>query len=372
METSLFVAVVFVVAGLLALEAGLSSAITEIAAGVVLALVVDVSHMGWLGFLAHFGLLGVMFMAGFEVDPVLLRRTWRASVTIGLASLFAPLVAVYAVCRYGFGLDDRVSMLLGIGLSTTSLPLVYQFLRERGLLGQAAGQAMMGAAMVVDVLAMVLLAMVLGHIGWATAIVLIAVGPVFWGLPHLWRLVAARYKGSAVEFEMRFLLLVLVGLGFVAESVGIHAAVASFAAGLVMSEVLEEHDVVEEKLKAIVFSFFAPVFFLAAGAQIDLRGVDATVLAITAVLLAVCVALKYLGTFAAARLFFAAQAHVFGALFNYRLTFGIITATVGLDEGIIDRSLFTAVMLVVLASAALPMVLLRDLPNEVPARLGGR
>src|SRR5919106_2508299 len=187
METSLFVAVVLVVAGVLALEFGLSSAITEIVAGVLLALAVDVSGMSWLGFLAHFGLLGVMFMAGFEVDPAVLRRRWRASLTIGLASLLAPLAGVYAVSRFVFGVDHRVAALLGLALSTTSLALVYQFLRERGLVSGDAGQAILGAAMVVDVGAMMLLAAALGHLGWATAIFVIAAVPAFWGIPRLWR-----------------------------------------------------------------------------------------------------------------------------------------------------------------------------------------
>src|ERR671919_372102 len=265
METSLFVAVVLVVAGVLALEFGLSSAITEIVAGVLLALAVDVSGMSWLGFLAHFGLLGVMFMAGFEVDPAVLRRRWRASLTIGLASLLAPLAGVYAVSRFVFGVDHRVAAPLGLALSTTSLALVYHFLRERGL---------------------------------------------------------------------------------------------------VMSEIVEEHEALEEKLKGIVFSFFAPVFFLAAGARIDLKGIDGWTVLLTLALLAIAVGLKYLGTAGATRFFFPGSERLFGVLFNYRLTFGIITATVGLEEGLLDRRLFTAVTLVILTSAALPMVLLRDLPGE--------
>jgi len=52
-------------------------------------------------------------------------------------------------------------------------------------------------------------------------------------------------------------------------------------------------------------------------------------------------------------------------LFNYRLTFGIISATVGLEEGLLNRRLFAAVLLIVLVSAALPMILLRDLPSEL-------
>jgi hypothetical protein len=52
-------------------------------------------------------------------------------------------------------------------------------------------------------------------------------------------------------------------------------------------------------------------------------------------------------------------------LFNYRLTFGIITATVGVQERLLDSRWFSVVLLVVLGSAVLPMALLRDLPAEL-------
>ncbi|MGH2659358.1 MAG: cation:proton antiporter [Actinomycetota bacterium] len=365
MDPSLFVATVLVVAGVLALEFGISSAVTEIVAGVLLALFVDVSSMDWLAFLAQFGMLGLMFMAGFEVDPVVLRRAWRPSLGIGISSFFLPAAGIYGVCRWGFGMAPVVAGLLAIGLSTTSLALVYHFLRERDLLGGETGQTILGAAMVVDLLSMIALAVLLGDLGWATAIFLIAAVPLFWGLPRVGEWLFARYRGSVVEFELRFLLMVLVALGFLAEHAGIHAAVVSFVAGLVLSELVQDHAAVEEKLKGVVFSFFAPVFFLRAGTQLDLRGIDLRTIGVTAGLFAVAAGLKYAGTAAAARWFAPPVGHLAGVLFNYRLTFGIITATVGLTEGLLDRRLFSTVLLVVLASAALPMVILRDLPAEL-------
>lgn len=365
MDPSLFVAAVLVVAGILALEVGISSAITELVAGVLLARVVDVGEMGWLAFLAHFGMLGLMFMAGFEVDPAALRRTWRPSIGIGVISFLAPLLGVYAICAWGFGLAAEVSWLVGIGLSTTSVALVYHFLRERDLLGGDTGQTILAAAMVVDVLSMVSLAVLLGNLGWATAILLIAAVPGFWGLPRVGRWIFARYRDSVVEFELRFVLMVVVGLGFLAEQAGIHEAVVAFVAGLVMSEVVEEHEALEEKLKGIIFSFFAPVFFLRAGTQLDLGGIDLRTAGLTAALLAVSVGLKYAATRGAAPWLAPGVGHFAGTLFNYRLTFGIITATVGLQEGLLDTRLFTAILLIVLASAALPAVLLRDIPAEL-------
>ncbi|OGB92243.1 MAG: hypothetical protein A2Z31_08105 [candidate division NC10 bacterium RBG_16_65_8] len=74
--------------------------------------------------------------------------------------------------------------------------------------------------------------------------------------------------------------------------------------------------------------------------------------------------LKYVGTSVAARWLQPDLGHFVGVLFNYRLTFGIITATVGLHEGVLDERLFTAMLLVVLASAMLPMILLRELHCE--------
>jgi Kef-type K+ transport system membrane component KefB len=219
--------------------------------------------------------------------------------------------------------------------------------------------------MVVDVQSMLSLALLLGRLGWASVVLVVAAIPTLWGLPRLGQWVFARYRGTVVEFELRFLLIVLVGFGFLAEHAGIHAAVASFVAGMVLSEVVQDHETLEEKLKGVVFSFFAPVFFLRAGTQFDLRGLDWATVGTTVILFAVATGLKYLGTAGAARLCGQGLGHFAGVLFNYRLTFGIITATVGVQERLLDSRWFSVVLLVVLGSAVLPMALLRDLPAEL-------
>ncbi len=92
---------------------------------------------------------------------------------------------------------------------------------------------------------------------------------------------------------------------------------------------------------------------------------DSATLGIMGLFLVLAVGLKYVGTFLAIRWLQPSLGHFAGILFNYRLTFGIITATVGLQAGLLDRRLFNVILLVVLASAALPMLLLRDLPAEL-------
>ena len=74
--------------------------------------------------------------------------------------------------------------------------------------------------------------------------------------------------------------------------------------------------------------------------------------------------LKYLGTALPFQWFLKSSGRVAGLLFNYRLSFGIIAASVGLNVGILDARLYAVVLLVIVASAALPALFLRDRPAE--------
>jgi Kef-type K+ transport system membrane component KefB len=367
MDPSVTVAIVLVLAAGIALEIGFSSAIAEILAGVALGyFFADIASLNWVEFLGNLGLLGLMFLAGFEVDIHRLRNTWRASVGIGVASLAAPLIGVYLVCAFLFGLSWQVSGLMAIGLSTTSLALVYHALKERGDLAGDFGQVLLGAATIVDVLSMVTLALLLGSFGWGTAIFLLVVVPGIFGLPRVGTWIFRRYGGSIVEFELRFLMVVLISMGFMAEHLGgLHPAVIAFAIGLVLSEVVEEHGEVEEKLRAVVFSLLAPVFFLHAGMQIDLSLVTTELMLQLVVLFVVAVGLKFAGTALATNWLLGHSGTFVGMLFNYRLAFGIATATVGLKTGVITNAQYSIILLVIVGSAFLPALFLHDTPNEL-------
>ena len=349
------------------MRSGFSSAITEILAGVALSyFFVDIASLTWMEFLGNLGLLGLMFLAGFEVDIDRLRGTWRASVGIGVASLIVPMTGVFLICLLFFDLAWKTSALMSIGLSTTSLALVYHALKERGDLAADFGQTVLGAATVVDVASMVTLALLLGDATWGTAIFLLVLLPSIFGLPKVGGWIFRRYKGSIVEFELRFLMVLLISMGFMAEhSGGIHPAVVAFALGLIMAEVVEEHGEVEEKLRTVVFSLLAPVFFLHAGMQIDLSLLTPGNLVQFLVLAVAAIALKFSGAAAATQWLIGHSGRFVGLLFNYRLAFGLVTATVGLESGLITEAHYTIILLVIVFSALLPAILLRDKPNEL-------
>lgn len=360
METSLAVAICLMVAGLIALELRISTAILEIAAGVVLVTFLPhASELKWLDFLANFGMLALLFVAGFEVEIEKLRRTWRSCLAIGLLSFAVPLGGIYALCALVIGLPPVTSGLVAIGLSTTSLALVYQALRQEDILSTSEGQIILAAASVVDVLSMVSLAMLLGDITWATGVVVMVVVLSIFSLPPIGSWLFRRYMGSTAEPEIRFLLVILVAMGFMAENVGgIHPAIVAFAVGVAMAGVVIENTAVKEKMKGLVFGFFAPVFFIHAGTQIDLANLSAEFFVLAGMLFAAAVTLKFIGTALPARLLMReSSARSIGILFNYRLSFGIIAANVGLESGLLSENLYAVLLLIVAGSAALPTLM---------------
>lgn len=363
MEISFAVALCLILAAILSSELKISSAVLEILAGITLVLLIpDIAHANWLEFLSHLGMLALMFVAGFELELERLRKKWRASTVIGVSSFTIPLIGLYLILRHILHMDHTVAALMSIGLSTTSLALVYHALKEHGLLSTTEGQKIFGAASVVDVLSMVALALLLGNAGWGTAIFVVFYVISVFSLPHFGAWIFKRYPNSMAEPELRFLMVILVAMGFMAESVGsIHPAIVAFTLGMVMTGLLEKNEEVKDKLMSLVFSFFAPIFFLHAGTRIDVSGLSIEYILLGLFIFMIVIGLKYVGTYLPARRYLPDRPRFTALLFNYNLSFGIITANVGLEAGILSQQLYSVIMMIVIASAALPAILLRKI-----------
>lgn len=367
MEVSLAVALCLILAAVLAAELKFSSAVLEILAGLLLvSFMPDVAGASWLSYLATLGMLSLMFVAGFEMDTRQLRRNWKSSAVIGFCSFALPFAALYSVCHYLLAMPPRTAGLIGVGLSTTSLALVYHALREYKLLASGEGQAILGAASVVDVLSMICLAVLIGDATWGTALFIVFFIFSLLSLPRFGAWIFGRYSDSMAEPELRFLMVILVGMGFMAESIGsIHPAIISFIIGVTMSKLIEENEAVKEKMLSLVFSFFAPLFFLHAGARIVLGDLTPYYVMIGVILFAIATSLKYIGTYVPAELFRFKSKKFMGTLFNYRLSFGIIAANVGLEAGILTPQLYAVILLAVISSAALSGIMLRKQAPEI-------
>ena len=144
-------AVTVLLASAISVEIGLSVALIELFAGVVVGNAFHLSVPSWLSFVGSFAGIVLTFLAGAEVDVPQLRREWRASVSIGLVSFFAPFAVVGLVCYYGLGWDRKQAEIGGLALSTTSLAVVYAVLVETGLNSELVGKRLMSATFVTDI-----------------------------------------------------------------------------------------------------------------------------------------------------------------------------------------------------------------------------
>jgi Kef-type K+ transport system membrane component KefB len=355
--TTLTVAAVLAVTALIAamfsVELGLSVAVIEILGGIVVGNTLHLATPDWLVFLAGFGSVVLTFLAGAEVDPVALRRSWKASTLIGTVSFLAPFLAALLACRYLAGWDWRAAQIGGIALSTTSLAVVYAVLVESGHNASRIGQLIMSATFITD-------------LGTVLALSLLFVRPTWWlvpfvtvsaalivVMPRLERWFFGRYGSRVIEPEIKgafAALLVLMWLGNKAAS---HAVLPAFLLGLAVSGTFARHRVTQQRFRVVAFALLTPFFFLKSGMTVSIPLVWAN-LGLLGLLLAVKLVAKGAAVHPLARRYAKPHAAFTTLLMSTGLTFGTISATYGYTAGIVNRAQFSVLVCVVVLTAIVP------------------
>ncbi|MEP0814705.1 MAG: cation:proton antiporter [bacterium] len=375
------IAALIVGAGILSIELGISTAVLEIAFGAILRNSLPLFGIGWDEFagggqwletLSSVGLMAVMFMAGFETDLDLLRKNLKPSLKAGIPGFFAPFLVSGAIVYFLFGMNIGKAALMAIALSTTSIALIYAYLRERGLLDHKIGQLLLSTAMVMDISSVLLLTAIYANQGAQLALEIAIILVLFLIAPALGHILFDRYKGNLIELELRFLFLMLLGFTLLTHMTSVNEALVGFSLGVIMGRVLRRREELTGKLSGVVFSMLAPVFFFVAGTRLEITALSPA-LTMKALLLLVAVAgTKLLVSVAALTPKIPRPAARFaGMLFNYNLTFGIVAAHFGFVRGTISSSEYGVVLLVILASAFIPTVFHRDVPRELDIQKSG-
>jgi Kef-type K+ transport system membrane component KefB len=340
-------------ASTISVEIGLSVALVELFFGVVVGNVFHLDVPGWLSFIGAFAGILLTFQAGAEVDVPQFRREWKASLSIGLVSFFAPFATVGLLCFYGLGWSRRQAEIGGLALSTTSLAVVYAVLVETGLNRRLVGKRLMSATFVTDIATVAgLTILFLEPTIWAIPYVLVSVGLIA-GLPKLAPWFFGRYGNRVIEPEIKLVFACLFLLMWLGEKANSQAALPAFILGLTMSAHYAEHRVEQERLRVVAFSFLTPFFFLKGGMNVSVAALWAN-LGLLAILFVGKMVPKLGGVYPLARRYTAPYATFTTLLMSTGLTFGTITSLYGLNAGIIDRTKFSLLIAVVVLSAIIP------------------
>jgi Kef-type K+ transport system membrane component KefB len=340
-------------ASTISVEVGLSVALIELLAGVIVGNAFHLDVPGWLSFLGSFAGMVLTFQAGAEVDVPQFRREWKASLSIGLVSFVAPFAVVGLLAYYGLVWNHRQAEIGGLALSTTSLAVVYAVLVETGLNRELVGKRLMSATFVTDIATVAgLTVLFVKPTLWVVPFVLVSVALIA-GLPKLSPWFFGRYGNRVIEPEVKLVfasLFLLMWLGGRANS---QPVLPAFILGLVMSSHYVKHREEQVRMRVVAFAFLTPFFFLKGGMSVSAGALWAN-LGILAILFVGKMVPKFAGVYPLARRYTAPHATFTTLLMSTGLTFGTITSLYGLNAGIIDRTQFSLLIAVVVLSAIVP------------------
>jgi Kef-type K+ transport system membrane component KefB len=367
-------------AGILSRRAGMPMVLGELLTGLVLGpSLLNLVHVtAVIDTLANIGVLLLLFVAGLETDLHQMRAVGRASVLTAVGGVALPFAGGTAV-GLAAGLNLAASLFLGTALTATSVSVSVQVLNELGRLRSRAGMVIMGAAVTDDVLGILVLSVVLaveGHSGdlRLTLLRLILFIPVALLAGHfaLRPLVAWIGRHHAREAGMALILAVVLLYAWSAEALGGLAAITgAYLAGVLFSQLPEAKEWINDGAATLGQGLFVPVFFVTVGLSADLHGVLSAPVLI-GVLTAVAVVTKAAGAGLGARAAGSvwAEARVVAAGMIARGEVALVVAAIGLSNGLIDREMFTVVIVMTLVTTLLtPLLLklsLRGAPAETP------
>lgn len=366
--------------GALARAIGQPTVLGELVAGVLLGQsvlgLVD-PRVEVVQLLAELGVVLLLFAIGLETDLRSLLKVGATSGAVAAVGVALPFALGYAACRVA-GLENLVAIVAGAALTATSVGITARVLSDLGRLRDVEGQIILGAAVIDDVIGLVILAVVAGLARGdsITVIGVVRIAGVAFGFLAatlaVGSLVVPRLVRLATRVDLpgttTILAVILAfALAWLADRAGSAVIIGAFAAGLLLARTPEarriEHGVAE------LGNFFVPLFFVSVGAAVDVRAfnpiepANRSTLAVGGILIVVAVLGKFAAGYAAP--WFKGRKAVIGVGMIPRGEVGLIFARMGLSSGVLDAKLYSAVTLMVMVTTFLAPPLLRA---QFPAR----
>jgi len=313
------------------------------------------------------------FLAGAEIDPVVLRRQLVPSTVLGAASFGAPFLAAMAFAFFFGHWTVQASKIAGIAMSTTSVAVVYAVMVESGLAGKEFGQLILAACFFTDLGTVVALGLLFAsyNIWLIGLIVAIAASMVF--LPKILPALIERTRQYVSEPALRILfaaIFLLAALATYAKSEGVLPA---YFLGLACAGMMMTYPDVKRRLQTMTMTLLAPFYFLKAGTYVSLSAAVGSA-GLIASLFFVKVIAKLIGVFPLARFVFRysrVNANYLTLMMATGLTFGTISSLYGLTHHYIDQAQYTALVTVVILTAIVPTAIAQILfkPVAEPAEM---
>ncbi|MCR5451688.1 MAG: cation:proton antiporter [Lachnospiraceae bacterium] len=362
--------------GLLARKIKIPQVAGEIIAGLIIgpSVLNIVQGNDFLSGMAEIGVILLMFSAGLETDLDKLKKSGLKAAVIALAGVFIPLICgtIMYMCFYGFSEIGSTKFIeavfIGTILTATSVSITVQALKELGKISTDVGTTIMSAAIIDDVIGIVVLTAVLGMKDPNS-------NPVMVGLKTVAFFVIFTVLGVFILKFMKVLdkrwphtrripiigLAMAFALSYVADKYfGVADITGAYVAGIILSS-LDDSEYIDRKMDINSYMIFGPVFFANVGLQTNLRTVDVSIIAFSIAFVIVGLLGKVIGCGLISKVlrFGNSDCIKIGVGMMTRGEVALIVAQRGLTAGIIDSRFFTAVILLIVISSILTPVILK-------------
>lgn len=356
--------------GIVAKKLGAPEVVGQIAAGLLLgpAILGFVEETDFLAQMAEIGVMMLMFEAGLETDLKKMRQTGLKATIIAFVGVVVPVVSgmLLFMAFYGFGAPGSDQFLkglfIGVIISATSVSITVAALKELGKLNDEVGTAITGAAIIDDVIGIVVLTVVIGMKPGSDSA---GVGGILLKVVLFFALAVG--TGFLVNLFMHWLdnhyphmrrvpiasLCYCFLLGYIAETYfGIADITGAYVAGVVLCN-LSDRDYIEKKIDISSYMVFAPLFFTGIGLKTSFSSMNARLLIFSILFVLVALIGKVVGCGGSALLlgFNRRDSLKIGIGMMSRGEVALITAQKGLAAGLLTSDFFTAIILLILISS---------------------
>jgi len=348
----------------------LPSVLGELVAGVLL----GPSVLGWvkpsfsIQTMATIGIILLLFLAGLEIDLDMMRKTGSASLLVAFLGVLVPL-AIGTSVFWALGKSLSTAFFVGAIMTATSIGLTLRTLMDIGKFRTREGVSVVTAAVIDDVIGIFILTLlvsivepgsnptpfyVLEILGLMTIFFGLVLGIGLWGGKWLARWTSRLWVDEAL---VAMAICFAIALGWVASNMKIAEITGAFLAGLILNPTKEKR-AIADKMNVVGYGFFIPIFFAYIGVNARLGALSQAGLQAVLFLL-IAIAGKVIGCGIGARPWFDNRRSLaIGVGMIPRAEVALIMATIGLQAGAIDDSIFVMTIIMVFVTNLLTPILL--------------
>jgi Kef-type K+ transport system membrane component KefB len=314
---------------------------------------------------ADIGILFLLFISGLETDLLKMKKMGKTSIFTAIGGVIVPMILGTLTGIY-FGFELRISIVIGLILVATSVGVTVRTLMNLNTLDSDSGITILGAAVIDDVIGIVLLAFLLGGSPLGLGIKILIFFLIFFyiGLKIIDKILALGDKLRLPKSLLSISLAILFIYAFFADSAGITGIIGGFVAGLLIGNTVIGSRKIKKQMHVIGEGLFIPLFFVWVGASVNLSAfLSIGVFAL--IVLIVGIAGKIIGCGIGAKIggLSGKDSLLVGVGMIPRLEMAIVTVTIAISHGVIKDELIahkllaTTILLCIVTALISPLMI---------------